>query len=487
MLERKNIINEYSKKERYHTPDQFPPRIKQTIDQSIQNQNKSFKKILNTKNNYISNTSENTLERSSNIDQNNIDNIDLLNKKIISQQNDISYLKSRLENYDNSLNEISRLKQELSKMEVAIKYKNQIISEFQKLSEISKIKLQEFINKEEFKSKINNKKLESLPDIKKENNDLTQKLKLLQEENSKLRQMYEDIELKNKNEVNAIQNNVNSNKKNFEDILKKNSDIKSENNHNKIEIDKLKQKLLDQEKYELELEDINKKYKLLVNRMNEKNNSIQNLEKANQTIENKINLSNSKYKKILNEKSELKEKLAQLEELCNQYELTFRKMKFDENYNNIKTNITLFNNDKNYNFGFKAKNNYHKATLDAKDNKLNNFNYNDDYHYINNFKKKIHYHHNNNEKVIEDDNYDYIRNYKKYSNNLIGRKYDGNVYDNNYNLKYKLTTNRNTKRNNIDYIRQSNKLLDKSFGYSNYLLDTLKNKISEIHFESKYK
>lgn len=57
------------------------------------------------------------------------------------------------------------------------------------------------------------KKLESIPDIQNENNELTQKLKLLQEENSKLRQVYEEIELKNKNEVNAIQNDVNSTKK----------------------------------------------------------------------------------------------------------------------------------------------------------------------------------------------------------------------------------------------------------------------------------
>jgi len=92
MLERKNITNELPKKERNHTPDQFPLRIKQKIYQSLQNQNKSFKKKLNANNNFNSNTSENTSDRSSNIDQNNIDNIDLLNKKIISQQNDISYL-----------------------------------------------------------------------------------------------------------------------------------------------------------------------------------------------------------------------------------------------------------------------------------------------------------------------------------------------------------------------------------------------------------
>ena len=90
MFERKNIIKENSKKERYHTPDEFPPRIK-PINLSLQNQNKSSKKKFNKNNNYNPNTTENLSENSSNNDQN---NIDLLNKKIISQQNDISYLKS---------------------------------------------------------------------------------------------------------------------------------------------------------------------------------------------------------------------------------------------------------------------------------------------------------------------------------------------------------------------------------------------------------
>ena len=64
--------------------------------------------------------------------------------------------------------------------------------------------------------------------------------------------------------------------------------MKNESNHNKLEIEKLKQKLLDQENYEIELGDINKKYKVLLNKMNEKNNNIKNLEKANQDIENKF-------------------------------------------------------------------------------------------------------------------------------------------------------------------------------------------------------
>ena len=117
MLERKNIFKDNSKKERYHTPDQITPRIK-PINLSLLNQNKSSKKKFNKNNNYNPNTTENLSENSSNNDQN---NIDLLNKKIISQQNDISYLKSRLENYDNSINEITRLKQELAKMEGAKK------------------------------------------------------------------------------------------------------------------------------------------------------------------------------------------------------------------------------------------------------------------------------------------------------------------------------------------------------------------------------
>jgi len=246
-------------------------------------------------------------------------------------------------------------------------------------------------------------------------------------------------------------------------------------NHNKMEIEKLKQKLLEQEKYEIELKDINKKYKVLVNKMNEKNNNIQNLEKANKNFENKINLSNAKHKKLLNEQNDLKEKLNQLEELCNQYELAFRKIKMDENNYNTKKENIIYNND--YNF------NYNKG-IKARNNKLNNDNN------INNYRNRNYYHHKKYRNVIEDDNYGHTFNYKKYSNDLIRKKYDKNVFDNNnnknYDFKYKFNTNRNIKKSNIDYIKQSNKMLDKSFGYSNYLLDALKNKISEIHFDSKY-
>ena len=146
----------------------------------------------------------------------------------------------------------------------------------------------------------------------------------------------------------------------------------------------------------------------------------------------------------------------------------------ENNYNTKKENI-IYNND--YNF------NYNKG-IKARNNKLNNDNN------INNYRNRNYYHHKKYRNVIEDDNYGHTYNYKKYSNDLIRKKYDKNDFDNNnnknYDFKYKFNTNRNIKKSNIDYIKQSNKMLDKSFGYSNYLLDALKNKISEIHFDSKY-
>ena len=93
--------------------------------------------------------------------------IDLLNEKIISQKKNILYLKSRLGNYNNIKKEISRLNQELNKVDEAIKIKNDIISEYQLLSEITKNKFANYINKSDSKLKEYNKKMLNIPDLQK--------------------------------------------------------------------------------------------------------------------------------------------------------------------------------------------------------------------------------------------------------------------------------------------------------------------------------
>ena len=194
--------------------------------------------------------------------------MNLLNQKIISQKNNISYLKSRLHNYENSKNEISRLKQEFAKMEESIREKNSIILEFQKLSEITKKKFELYISKTDSKFKEYNNKYTNFPQLQKENNDLNQKIFLLKEENRNLKQKYKEIENKNITELNNAKNEILSLKKNFENIIKENNFILNEKNNNNKEIENLRNKLLVQEEYETALTAKLNRFDVTITRMN---------------------------------------------------------------------------------------------------------------------------------------------------------------------------------------------------------------------------
>lgn len=482
------IINTSKSSHRHHTPDQISSK------RSSQNHTQKIiqKKIINNNNNI--NPDIDISYSYSNIDQN---DINLLNQKIISQQNNISYLRSRLQNYDNTKNEISRLNQELKKLEEAIKSKNAIISEFQNLSELTKQKFENYIKKTDNQIQEYNKKFQNTPELQKENYNLSQKLIVLQEENKNLRNKYTEIELKNKNEVDSIQNDINILKEKCEEIIKENNAVKCENNNYNKEIENLKNKLLVQEKYEIELEEIKKKYFLLENQINQKENNIINLQKINEVLEKKLNSSNENYRKILIEQDNLKEKLKQVENICRQYEVAFQRMKNNNNNNNININNLLprmnveeisnnFNNDyispnttqnryKNTNRIFYKHNNDEKLNLNDNnlmnvfnDNSLKFYNYNEYNSHLNRNKGNKRF-----------------KSYKKnnYKENLTLKNKDYNLF---FNRNKKNDLNKNFIKNNSEYITQSDKLLDKSFGYSNYLLDNLKNKISRIHFDNKY-
>ena len=61
-----------------------------------------------------------------------------------------------------------------------------------------------------------------------------------------------------------------------------------------------------------------------------------------------------------------------------------------------------------------------------------------------------------------------------------------NNYNTNNEFNSKNTGKINLLTNRNEYIKKSNDFLDKSFGYSNYLLDNRKNKIAEINFNQGY-
>ena len=409
--------------------------------------------------------------------------MNLLNQKIISQKNNISYLKSRLHNYENSKKEISRLKQEFDKIEESIREKNSIILEFQKLSEITKKKFELYISKTDSKFKEYNNKYTNFPQLQKENNDLNQKIFLLKEENRNLKQKYKEIENKNITELNNAKNEILSLKKNFENIIKENNFILNEKNNNNKEIENLRNKLLVQEEYETELDKNKKKYFLLETKINQKENNIKNLQKINETLEKKIQSTDDNYKRLLSEQRNLREKIKNFEKLCNKYELSFQKIKkqntsplyLNSNKNENEIN-SKYNHHLNYSYSNRNKNPFLK-------------------------RNRVFYKHNNDNKIIA--THDNLRN--KFIDYWAMTHNDMN-FNNNYNIigspkignyKFNFLTpknevnSRNSKninvyRNEVNYIQKSNQFLDKSFAYSNYLLNNLKNKISALNFGEEY-
>ena len=248
-----------------------------------------------------------------------------------------------------------------------------------------------------------------------------------------------------------------------------------------------------QEKYEIELEEIKKKYFLLENQINQKENNIINLQKINEVLKKKLNSTNENYRKILIEQDNLKEKLKQVENLCKQYEVSFQRMKNNNiNINNLLPRMNVeeitnnFNNDyvspnttknryKNKNRIFYKHNNDEKLNLN--DNNLRNFFNDNSLKFYNYIEYNSHLDRNKGNKRF--------KSYKNnnYKENLTFKNNDYNLF---HNRNKKDDLNKNFIKNNNEFITQSDKLLDKSFGYSNYLLDNLKNKISRIHFDNKY-
>ena len=293
-----------------------------------------------------------------------------------------------------------------------------------------------------------------------------------------MKKKYKEIELTNKTEIDNIQNDYNNLKNNYDNIMKENNTIKNENSFVNNELEKLRQKLLTQEKYETELEQIKKKYFTLEEQVNQKKSNIENLQRMNEVLETKLNCSNDNYNKILNEQSNLKIKLKQLQNLCENYECQLSYLKLQK-CNDVHPIHPILNENeiKEYNFDYG-----YSGSIDNNNN------------IVNRNKKRIFYKHNNDEKIIANGD-----NLKNEIENYSGHTYSNNFYtlDNNMNKNkkfklnyfipnnYYLHTNRNNNKGNFydnKYISKTK--IDKSFGYSNYLLDNLKNKISKVDFNN---
>ena len=375
-----------------------------------------------------------------NVDFNNnlyseLNKIKLLNKKIISQQSEIEYLKSNLNNYSKTMNELIKLKSEVKRLEEELINKNNIILEFQKISQMTKDKFEIYLNKNNLQKKDFEHKLENYKSVQIENNDLKKTLTTLKNENNELKKKLKEIEFKNKTEIDVIQNEINSLKKDYENTLKQNNYIINENNKKIKENEELRKQLSLQDKYKDESNDLKNKNIILEKKLKEKDNNIIELRKIKEDLEHKLYNSNDNYNKVLIEQNNLKNKLRTLESLGNHYR----------------------------NINFKYKN--YKSTIPKE---------------INSIKPRSYFSHSNNRKLLQ--NNDFL---------------NGPVNDNlsmNYHSKYNLINNKrinNSNRYNRDnylknrykvYTNNTSQKLEKSFDFSNYLLDNLKNKISRINF-----
>ena len=398
--------------------------------------------------NYDNNTIDNYNNLNMKLKHNNIDNnlnlgknqIESLNNKILCQQNEIDYLKSSLQNYNKTMKEFIKLNMQVKNLEQELKNKNNIISEFQQLSLLTKNKFEMYLNKNNIQRQEYEKKLENYNNIQIENNNLKQKIFILENQNKELQKKIKEIEFKNKTELDLIQNDIISIKKEYENILKQNNDIIKDNNIKTKENEELKNKLKSYEKYKNELDNIKNKYLLIENKMNYKDKNIKELKSLNETLEQKLYSTNDNYNKILNEKKGLQDKLRTIENLNNHYKINFKDKEYE-----IPEPIRL-----------------NKSTISKKMIRRG---------------KRAYYSHNNNRNILgniginEFNNNDYMDYNEKFLfNNKVKRR----------------ISNTNTKVNYSNYLKNNNTLpaqkYEKSFDYSNFLLDNLKTKISNINF-----
>lgn len=372
---------------------------------------------------------------------NNSNNINLLNKKIINQQMEIELLKSN----------IIHLNEEKEKVEDELKKKNNIISEFQKLSQMTKDKIETYLLKNNIQKNQYEKKLENYNNIQIENNKLSQKIIMLENENKELQKKIKENEYKNKTEIDTVKNDINSLKKDYENTLKENSYIINERNKKKRENEELQKKIILLENRINELDDIKKNNILLKSEINEKDNNIKELKILNENLQNRFFNSNN-FNRIINEQSNYKSNLRTKENL---------RTKKNSNYRYKRIND---NNDKFYRIPMikKSNNSMNKRLINS-----------------------VYYSLIKNRKLIESNDTFTNNNKKELSIN-------NNSY-NSYNIanirnRIKRISNRTIKPYNLNknyYIPHASRpqYFEKSFDNSNYLLDNLKRRISKNSFK----
>ena len=259
-------------------------------------------------------------------------NIHLLKEKIRAQNSDIQYLENRLKNFDETINEVTRLNLELNKMNEILKNKNKTILEYQNLSEISKEKFNNFINKaNEKKSKLH-KNIENYDDLKAKNKNLIEQIQRIEKENYTLQHQLNSIKNKNIYEIDHLKNEIDLINIDYEKERKQNKLINEEKIKKNKEIIDLKTKLITCDKFKEEINNINKKYNLLEKQMDEKDKILEELTNINNDLKDKLEISNENYNQVLYEQKCLESKLNNLIYKTKNNEISVQDIN-DSNYN----------------------------------------------------------------------------------------------------------------------------------------------------------
>ena len=315
--------------------------------------------------NYHSNN--NMTERSINSNA----NIELLKDKIKSQNAQIVYLEKQLQNYDNTINEITNLNLQINKMNEILKNKNKTILEYQNLSEISKIKLNNYINKTNEKRHKFQKNLENYEDLKSKNNNLIEQIQFLEKENNALKHQLNTIKNKNVYDIDNLKNEIDVINIEYEKEKKQNKLINDEKIKSNKEIIDLKTKLITCEKFKEEMNNIKNKYNLLEEQINEKDKEIEKLMDINNDLKARIDISTDNYNKAAYDHKNLEIRLKSLMDKVKNYEMIYNESNYQNN--------NIFNKSVN-NYDYKLKNNFENSDV---------FNYSINKHPIRNYNYKI--------------------------------------------------------------------------------------------------
>ena len=283
-----------------------------------------------------------------NINSNTNDNINirLLKEKINSQKSDIEYLENRLQNYDETINEITHLNLQINKLNEILKNKNKTILEYQNLSEISKAKFNNYINKTNEKKNKYLKNLENYDALQSQNKYLMEQIEMIDKENYTLKHQLNSIKNKNKYEIDNIRNEMDIINIEFEKEKKQNKLLNDDKINKNKEIIDLKTKLITYDKFKEEINNINNKYNLLEQQISEKDKQIQELTDINNDLKDKLEITNNNYNNAIYEHKNLEMKLNELMDKAKKYENMFNGKNFKNNNFNKSFN----------NFGYKKKN-----------------------------------------------------------------------------------------------------------------------------------